>query len=163
MFTTCVTKPQFWQTFYTSNLCIWGVGAVLSQPDDTGQDHPVAYFSKKFLPREEQYSTVEKRVFGYQTCSASLRSLSVGRPFKIQTDHRALVWLDRLKENNARFTRWNLSLQPYVYSVCHCTGKEWKCRCPLLCLVKPVDAEEGGRNVTDIYFTYLQLTPMRWN
>ena len=34
-----------------------GVGAVLSQPDATGQDHPVAYFSKKFLPREERHSS----------------------------------------------------------------------------------------------------------
>ena len=37
-----------------------GVGAVLSQLDVNGQDHPVAYFSKKLLPQEEHYATVEK-------------------------------------------------------------------------------------------------------
>lgn len=35
-----------------------GVGAVLSQMYD-GEDHPVAYFSKKLLPRE-MFSVVEK-------------------------------------------------------------------------------------------------------
>lgn len=38
-----------------------GVGAVLSQLDASGYDHPVAYFSTKLLPREERYSTIEKK------------------------------------------------------------------------------------------------------
>ena len=37
-----------------------GVGAILSQHDEFGQDHPVAYFNRKLLPREERYSTIEK-------------------------------------------------------------------------------------------------------
>jgi len=37
-----------------------GVGAVLSQLDDVGLDHPVAYFSRKLLPREQKFSTIEK-------------------------------------------------------------------------------------------------------
>ena len=38
-----------------------GVGAVLSQHSDQGEDHPIAYFSKKLLPREERYSTIDKK------------------------------------------------------------------------------------------------------
>ena len=34
-----------------------GVGAVLSQCDESGSDQPVAYFSRKLLPREERYKT----------------------------------------------------------------------------------------------------------
>ena len=37
-----------------------GVGAVLSQLLTDNDLHPVAYFSKKLLPREERYSTIEK-------------------------------------------------------------------------------------------------------
>ena len=33
---------------------------MLSQKNDEGHDHPVAYYSRKFLPREERYSTIEK-------------------------------------------------------------------------------------------------------
>ena len=37
-----------------------GVGAVLSQTDAEGCDHPMAYFSRKLLPREQRYPTIEK-------------------------------------------------------------------------------------------------------
>ncbi len=37
-----------------------GVGAVLSQMDDQGEEHAIAYFSRKRLPREQRYSTVEQ-------------------------------------------------------------------------------------------------------
>ena len=33
---------------------------MLSQLDDEGQDHTIAYFSCKLLRREERYSTIEK-------------------------------------------------------------------------------------------------------
>ena len=37
-----------------------GMGAVLNQMDEDGCDHPVACYSRKFLPREERYAAVEK-------------------------------------------------------------------------------------------------------
>ena len=37
-----------------------GIGAALSQRDAEGGENPIAYFSKKLLPREERYSTIEK-------------------------------------------------------------------------------------------------------
>ena len=38
-----------------------GMGAVLCLVDDNREEHPIAYFSTKFLPREEGYSTVKKK------------------------------------------------------------------------------------------------------
>ena len=49
-------KPFVLQTDASNH----GVGAVLSQRDGNGEDYPIAYFSRKFLPREERYSTVEQ-------------------------------------------------------------------------------------------------------
>ena len=37
-----------------------GVGAVLSQSQDDGSDLPVAFYSRKLLPRETRYTTTEK-------------------------------------------------------------------------------------------------------
>ncbi len=37
-----------------------GLEAVLSQEDTEGFDHPVAFISRKLLPREQNYATVEK-------------------------------------------------------------------------------------------------------
>ena len=77
------------------------MGAVLSQVSEDGE-HPVAFFSKKLLPREERYSTVEKECLAIKLATAAFKVYLLGRPFTIQTDHRSLEWLDRLKENNPR-------------------------------------------------------------
>ena len=100
-----------------------GVGAVLSQRDDNGADHPIAYFSRKLLPREERYSTVEKECLAIKLGVHAFRVYLIGRHFTVQTDHHALTWLDRLKENNPRLTRWSLSLQPYDFEVTYRPGK----------------------------------------
>ena len=99
-----------------------GVGAVLTQREDNGEEHPVAYFSRKFLPREERYSTVEKECLAIKLGIQAFRVYLLGRPFRVQTDHQCLVWLDRLKDSNTRLARWSLALQPYQFTVTYRPG-----------------------------------------
>ena len=99
-----------------------GVGAVLGQTDEAGSDQPVAYYSRKLLPREENYSTIEKECLAIKLAVQAFRVYLLGRQFTIQTDHRALEWLDRVKENNGRLTRWSLALQPFQFTVQHRRG-----------------------------------------
>ena len=42
--------------------------------------------------------------------------------FKVVTDHRSLLYLDKMKDSKARLTRWALSLQPYRYEIVHRAG-----------------------------------------
>ena len=37
-----------------------GLGAMLSQVGEDGEEHPIAYASRKLKPREVRYSTIEK-------------------------------------------------------------------------------------------------------
>ena len=67
-----------------------GVGAVLSQYDDDGIDHPIAYFSRKLLPRETHYSTVKKECLAIKLATHAFRVYLLGKEFTIQTDHQAL-------------------------------------------------------------------------
>ena len=99
-----------------------GIGAVLSQYDDEGQERPVAFYSRKLLPREERYSVVEKECLAIKLATHAFRVYLLGKPFSIHTDHRSLEWLDRLKANNPRLTRWSLVLQPYSYTVKYRAG-----------------------------------------
>ncbi|KAL5460206.1 hypothetical protein EMCRGX_G033634 [Ephydatia muelleri] len=46
----------------------------------------------------------------------------LGREFTVETDHRALEWLHRLKDSNPRLCRWSLTLQPFKFSVRHKAG-----------------------------------------
>ena len=117
-------SPDFDRTFILqTDASERGIGAVLSQRDDSGVDHPVAFYSRKLLPREVNYSTVEKECLAIKLATHAFRVYLLGRPFIIQTDHRALEWLGRLKENNAQLSRWSLALQPYRFEVHYRPGK----------------------------------------
>ena len=101
-----------------------GVGAVLSQMSEDGSEHPVAYWSRKLLDREQRYSTVEKECLAIKLAVEAFQVYLLGRPFTIVTDHHALVWMDRLKVSNTRLARWSLALQPFEFTVVHRPGKE---------------------------------------
>ena len=81
------------------------IGAVLSQLGADGHEHPVGYNSKKLLPREQHYSTNEKECLAIKLAVEAFRVYLLGRRFVIQTDHRSLEWLEKLKESNARLCR----------------------------------------------------------
>ncbi len=99
-----------------------GAGAVLSQMDTEGRDRPIAFFSRKFLPREERYSTVEKECLAIKLGVEAFKVYLIGKKFTVQTDHRSLIWLNKLKEKNNRLARWSLILQQYDYTVVHRAG-----------------------------------------
>ncbi|XP_038059124.1 uncharacterized protein LOC119730344 [Patiria miniata] len=93
-----------------------GIGAMLLQEyDDTKQ--PVAFASKKLLPRERAYSAMEREclaiVWGIQKFQVFLD----GKEFVLETDHQPLVYLQKAKLINSRIMRWALSLQPYKFLI----------------------------------------------
>ena len=67
-----------------------GIGAVLSQIGNVGQNHPVAYFSRKLLPREQKFSTIEKECLSIKLGIEAFHVNLLGREFMIQTDHWAM-------------------------------------------------------------------------
>ena len=148
-------NPDFTKTFFLQmDASDRGLGAVLSQLDDERKDHPVAYYSRKLLPREERYSTVEKECLAIKLGVEAFRVYLLGRKFVIQTDHRSLIWLDRLKEKNARLTRWSLSLQSYMFTVTHRAGAangnaDALSRAATDSATDMSVAGEGGRSVID--------------
>ena len=67
---------------------------------------------------------MEKELLAIKLATNAFKVYLLGRKFTIVTDHRSLEWLDRLKENNTRLTRWSLALQPFDYRVKHLPGIE---------------------------------------
>ena len=110
--------PDFYKQFLLqTDASDRGVGGVLSQQSDEGEDQPVAYYSKKLLDIEEKYSTIENECLAIKLAVYAFRVYVAGRPFVIQTDHQSLEWLDCMKETNSRLARWSLLLQPYNFTV----------------------------------------------
>ena len=112
-------KPFILQTDASNT----AIGAVLSQQFEDGE-HPVAYLSKKLLPREQNYSTVEKELLAIVWAIGSLSYYLDGRKFYIETDHCPLSWLNRMKDRNQRLLRWSLLLQQYEFDIRYRKGKQ---------------------------------------
>ena len=100
-----------------------GLGAVLSQVR-AREEHPVTYISRKLLPNERNYSTVEKEALAIKWTLDKLRYYLLGREFTLVTDHAPLKWMAGAKDTNARVTRWFLALQDYRFQVDHRPGRE---------------------------------------
>uniref|UniRef100_A0AAV2MN91 SCAN box domain-containing protein n=1 Tax=Knipowitschia caucasica TaxID=637954 RepID=A0AAV2MN91_KNICA len=125
-----------------------GPGAVLAQ-GDPGEERPVRYLSRKLLPRETRYSTVEKEGLAIKWALESLQYYLLGREFDLETDHRALTWMNSMKDHNSRLTRWYLSLQPFQFQIRHRAGKTNVVADYLSRLPHIVNLEEEGDNVTE--------------
>ena len=100
----------------------YGVGAVLSQLDELGNEKVIAYASKALSPREQKYSTTEKEAFAVVFGTAHFRVYLLGRHFKLVTDHSALRWLHTM-EAKGRLARWIMDLQEFDFSVAHRAGR----------------------------------------
>ncbi len=116
-------SPNFDQRFLVQvDASEKGIGAVLAQ-GTAGEEKPVVFLSRKHLPRETRYSTIEKECLAIKWSLESLRYYLLGREFDMETDHRALTWIHTMKDHNARITRWYLALQPYSFKVRHRPGR----------------------------------------
>ena len=103
------SKPYVLQTDASDQ----GFGAALSQVDQSGEEHPVAFASRKLLPRETRYSTIEKECLAIVWALRFFHVYLYGQSFTIQTDHQPLAWLQRMRNTNSRLTCWAIAVQPY--------------------------------------------------
>ncbi len=98
-----------------------GVGAMLSQILK-GMEHPVMFISRKLLPHEKNYATVEKECLAIKWAVEKLRYYLLGRKFILVTDNAPLKWKSQNKGKNARINQWFLRLQDFQFTVEHRAG-----------------------------------------
>ncbi|GFS64347.1 retrovirus-related Pol polyprotein from transposon 297 [Trichonephila clavipes] len=103
-----------------------GMGAVLTQLTEQGEEHPILYLSKKFSEVEKRYCTTEKECASIVFAIKRLHYYLDGNSFLVMTDHNPLVWLNRNVSSNPRLMRWALALQPYNFRIVHRSGKSHK-------------------------------------
>ena len=92
-----------------------GLGAILSQIDLEGLEHPVACASRKLQPREEKLSTTEKECLAIVWVVELFRYYLFGRKFRLKTDHNPLVWLNRVR----------VRIGNYFVGVSRCKSTTW--------------------------------------
>jgi len=113
------TKPFILQTDGSNT----GIGAALLQDFHDGR-FPIAYASKKLLPRERNYSTIEIEclaiVFGIKKFQKYLHDTN----FELHTDHRPLSYIQKCKIESPRIMRWALFLQNFSFRIVAIKGSE---------------------------------------
>ena len=109
-------------TLHTDAL-LQGLGAVLSVIRD-GEERPIAYFSKRLLPAEENYSASELECLAVVKAIDHFAIHLLGKPFTVVTNHRALAALQTSNKLNGRLMCLALALQAYNFKVQYRPGSK---------------------------------------
>lgn len=101
------------------------MGGVLLQKGEK-KLHPVAYFSRKMSPAEQNYNIYDKELLAIVE---SLKHWSIylqgtKYPVKVLTDHMNLTYFKTTKELNRRQSRWAEELASYDITIKHVAGTE---------------------------------------
>ena len=116
--------PDFTRCFILqSDASECGLGAALTQEVD-GKKHPIAFASKKLLPRERRYSTIERECLALVWAIRKFLIYLYGREFIVETDHQPLAYINHAKFANNRIMRWAIFLQNFRFRIVAVKGKE---------------------------------------
>lgn len=100
-----------------------GLGAILQQETE-GKKFPIAYASRKLLPREQRYCVMERECLAVVWGVQKFEPYLYGKHFELETDHQPLQCIAKSKVANSRILRWALVLQPYQFSITAIKGSE---------------------------------------
>jgi hypothetical protein len=97
---------------------------VLSQYDDEGILHPVAFFSKKHSPAECNYEIYDKELMAIVRAFEEWRPelQSVINPIRVLSDHKNLEYFTTTKLLNRCQARWSQFLSQFNFKIVYCPG-----------------------------------------
>jgi hypothetical protein len=102
------------------------VAGVLSQKDDEGLLHPIAFFSSKMTPAECNYQIYDKELLAivraFETWRPDLEGTT--HPIQVLTDHKALEYFMTTKKLTRRQARWAEFLADYDFQITYRPGKQ---------------------------------------
>ena len=101
-----------------------GIGAVLSQVQDGGREHVIAYASRTLSKPERHYCVTRRELLAVVTFIHHFRPYLLGRKFSLRTDHSSITWLRNFKQPEGQLARWITKLQEYDFSISHRPGKQ---------------------------------------
>jgi len=87
-----------------------GVGAVLFQQDENGDEQEIAYASRSPTGAVQNYNTTEKELLAIIWAIDRFRPYLYGVEFDLITDHKPLTYMTDLNLGSARITRWKMRL-----------------------------------------------------
>ena len=100
-----------------------GLGGVLSQVDDEGREHVIAYGSRLLTKPERKYWVTRRELLAVITFIQQYRPYLICQKFMLRTDHGSLTWLKNFKDPEGQLARWLERLQELEFDIVHRKGK----------------------------------------
>src|SRR6202789_1534052 len=99
-------------------------GAVLTQCDVNGDQHPVAFISKTFSPAERNYEIYDRELLAIIRALEEWRHYIQGSSHQtiVLSDHKNLMYYREAKKLNRRQARWSLYLSEFDVKLSHIPG-----------------------------------------
>ena len=114
------------ETFVEVDASDYVSALLISQLDDNGILHPIAFMSKKFDPSECNYEIYDKELLAIVRCFETWRAELQGldHPIRVLTDHRNLEYFMTTKQLNRRQVRWAEFLSQFDFAISFQKGKQ---------------------------------------
>jgi hypothetical protein len=103
-----------------------GTAAAIHQIGEDGKSRPVAFFSKKLNPAQQNYTVHDRELLAIVQTFEKFYTWLHGtkNPIKVWSDHSALkYWLDKTKRTG-RTARWGEILGEFNFQIHHIPGRE---------------------------------------
>ncbi|MEG1463015.1 MAG: reverse transcriptase family protein [Anaerorhabdus sp.] len=122
--TPVLVRPDFDKPFIlVTDASKVGLGAVLTQLDDNGHEHPVQYISRGLRGAEINYGVSKLEGLAIVWAVKIFRPYLLGKKFTIITDHSALNGLLKSQEPTGILARWIAILNEYDFEIRYRPGR----------------------------------------
>jgi hypothetical protein len=105
------------QTIVDTDASSYGIGGVLSQIDEEGIEHVIAYTSRVLTDRERQESAIYRELLAVVDSCAKFRPYILQQRVLLRTDHQPLEGLLKSQKTGYVFTQMILKLQEYEFDL----------------------------------------------
>ena len=114
---------------------IVGLAGILSQLLDSGEWHPVAFWSRKLIPAESRYETHDQELLAIVMVFKHWRHYLKGsyHTIEVLTDHNNLRGFMNVKELNWRQAQWAMKLAAFDFNILHRSDKTNPADAPSRC------------------------------
>ncbi|UYV82799.1 K02A2.6-like, partial [Cordylochernes scorpioides] len=114
-------------TTVSADASSYGLGAVLLQKSENGNQNLVAYASRTMSETEKRWAQIEKESLAIVWACERFQDYLKGNTFSIETDHKPLIPIfstKNLDEMTPHIQRLRLRMMRYSYSIHHTPGKD---------------------------------------
>jgi hypothetical protein len=101
---------------------VHGIGAVLGQKDEDGNEYLCACISRSLNKHERNYPSYKGELLALAWAVRMFRQHLHGVKFCLITDHQPLKWLMDARDLNGQYARWQMLLQEYDFQIEHRAG-----------------------------------------